>query len=142
MPSDSDNSSPQPIDVHRVQSLLLSFGGSFFGAQQLLAGQIVTNPADRQALAQMVVELSNHSRGNGIARYVREKGDRPGYGGSHYPDHPGEGWTRKDGGWGHAGNASSKDWGAAVGRSPGSAVAGGSSAGGSRFPDRPYKLKL
>ena len=123
MPSDSDNSSPQPIDVHRVQSLLLSFGGSFFGAQQLLAGQIVTNPADRQALAQMVVDLSNHSRGNGIAHH--EKG---GHVGGYRP--PGTDWTRKDGGWGQAGNVSSKDWGAAAGRTPGSVGAGGSSPGG------------
>ena len=60
--------SPDPIDIHRVQSLLLSFGGSFFGAQQLLAGQIVTNPADRKALAAMILGLLRHSSGKHHAK--------------------------------------------------------------------------
>ena len=129
MPSDSDNSSPHPIDIHRVQSLLLSFGGSFFGAQQLLAGQIVTNPADRQAFAQMVVELSNHSRGNGIARYVRDKGSPGGGSGYH---HPGDDWVGA--GQHHPGAEWKKGPFAAGpksgGRRPGSVGAGGSSRGG------------
>ena len=94
----NDHSSPQLIDIHRVQSLLLSFGGSFFGARQFLAGQIVTDPADRQAFAQMVVELSNHSRGNGIARHekvdrVRSRGYNPG---ADWKDHGGRSALWKD----------------------------------------------
>ena len=101
----NDNSSPQPIDIHRVQSLLLSFGGSFFGARQFLAGQIVTDPADRQAFAQMVVELSNHSRGNGIARDEKHnplgsRGYNPGAG---WKDHGGRNAGWKDHGGRSAG---------------------------------------
>ena len=61
-------SSADPIDIHRLHSILLRFGGSFFGAQQLLSGQIVTDPADRKALAAMILGLLRHSSGKHHAK--------------------------------------------------------------------------
>ena len=118
----NDQSSPHPIDIHRVQSILLNFGGSLLGAQQFLAGQIVTNPADRQALAQMVVDLSNHSRGGGM---VRADKNLHGGGATH---RPGEDWkSKRNGGWGSASGKS--DGGSAGGYSGGQGSVGGSSGG-------------
>ena len=90
--------SPDPIDIHRVQSTLLSFGGSFFGAQQLLAGQIVTNPADRKALAAMILGLLRHSSGKHHAR-----GPSAGLPASTGQKNPGMGYYNVDGHGGKAG---------------------------------------
>jgi hypothetical protein len=43
-----------PSDVHQVHSVLRKFGRSFLGAQQLLRGEIVTNPEDRQAIGSLI----------------------------------------------------------------------------------------
>ena len=48
---------PSPVEVHQLQLTLLKCKVSFLGAQQLAYGQMVTNPADRLALADLLHHL-------------------------------------------------------------------------------------
>jgi hypothetical protein len=45
------------IDMQRAQSALLKLGASSVGAKQLLSGQMVTDPADRQLIAGLLSQL-------------------------------------------------------------------------------------
>jgi hypothetical protein len=46
-----------PVAVHQLHAVLQKFAGSLLGAQQVLRGEIITNPADRRALASMIHAL-------------------------------------------------------------------------------------
>jgi hypothetical protein len=46
-----------PVTAHQLHNLLQRFGGSLPGAQQVLRGDVIMNPADRRALAILIRAL-------------------------------------------------------------------------------------
>jgi hypothetical protein len=42
-----------PAHTSRLYSVLRGYGGSYLGAQQLLRGEVITNPRDRAAIARL-----------------------------------------------------------------------------------------
>jgi hypothetical protein len=46
-----------PVAVQQLYSVLQRFDGSLLGAQLLLRGEVITNPADRRVLAAMIHAL-------------------------------------------------------------------------------------
>ena len=50
-----------PIEKHRLRGLFLKVGVSAMGTEQFLAGELITSPADRRAIAKLVSQLVNGS---------------------------------------------------------------------------------
>ena len=48
---------PSSVEVHQLQLTLVKCRVSFLGAQQFTSGQMVTSPADRLALADLMHQL-------------------------------------------------------------------------------------
>jgi len=60
-----------PNEMHRLRSCFLKLGVSLIGAEQLMAGQVVTNPMDRRAVANLVRLLIEHAGNVGDKRQWR-----------------------------------------------------------------------
>ena len=48
-----------PVEKHRLRALFLKIGVSAQGTEQFMTAQIITNAADRQAIAEMMIRFVN-----------------------------------------------------------------------------------
>lgn len=53
-----------PMEKHVVSSFLMNNGFSVFGAQQIAAGNLVSDPQDRQLLASLLAQLAQSPQGH------------------------------------------------------------------------------
>ena len=57
---------PSSVEVNQLQLTLVKCRVSFLGAQQFTSGQMVTNPADRLALADLMHQLLRRGSGTSM----------------------------------------------------------------------------
>jgi hypothetical protein len=71
---------PTLTEIHQVHKFMHEFGGSYAGTHQMLNGEVLTNPRDREGLASMVSAVleqldlvpRDNSSGHGSGKRIYE----------------------------------------------------------------------